>query len=1058
MIKKLIKRVVALLMLLSIFISSISSISVASVEISKAKLQDKGVIPMHLQFWSPKLKQWAYIVSSYVVYTENGKDYPAYCLNHELPGIGQEEGEYDSYSVDVSKVIDNVKVWRVIINGYPYKTPSQLGVSNKYDAFLATKQAVYCILYNYNPETRFRSKAQGADSRGDAIRTAIIKLVDIGRNGKQTPYTDGISAKEVGGLTKEGNYYSQEYKIDCGVTASEYTITPTSGMPSGAIITNTSGSKKTTFKGTENFKIKIPVSSLNKNKDVKIKFSIQGKAQTYPVFYGKTRISGTQNFALTFDPLGDITGSGNLEFKTNNGRIQINKTDDETKAPISGVTFQLTNKYGTVISNATTNEKGVATFSSLYPGDYKLKEVSTDKNYVLNNKEFDVNVKYNETTTKNITNSRQKGNLKIYKVDKDNHKLTLSGVKFDLYSEEFKKVVGTYTTDKNGEIQINNLRIGKYKLIEKSTGKWYNLNEKEITIEIKWNTTTENTIENEAKKGQLRVIKVDKDNNEILLEGVEFEVLDEKGNVLEKITTDKSGEALTSRYPIKDYSKLKIRESHTLENYVLSDKIETITLEENKIKNITFQNEKKKGKIKIIKVDKDNKEVKLEGVKFDVVDEQGNIVDTIVTNSTGEATTKSLPVDSEYTVIERETKKEYKLTEETQKITLEQDEIKNITFENEKRKGQLRVIKVDKDNNEVLLEGVTFDILDESGNIVDTVITDANGEAITKELPIDSEYTVIERETKKDYVLTDETKTLELKEDEITSIQFENEKIKGQIQITKVSSDDNSLTGDKKGIPLEGAVFEIYNSDDELIDTLTTDSEGKAISKRLVIGEYYLKEINSGSPYYLINSNIFKAEIKQNKEIVNVDIEDDSVDIEVEVEKKGFIETQSKDNIYYNFKNIKNKSNVSIDNFTWQDTLPTQALRADRIYTGTWNEDLEYSIWYKTNKNNYKMLKDGLSTQTNNEVSFKDVRLKKGEFITEYEFRFGKVKAGFSEIEAPILYCDMLEGLENGFIFTNYTKVSGNYEDKYVEDTDKWTTVTYVKEIEITQKLPKTGC
>ena len=1057
MIKKLIKRVVALLMLLSIFISSISSISVASVEISKAKLQDKGVIPMHLQFWSPKLKQWAYIVSSYVVYTENGKDYPAYCLNHELPGIGQEEGEYDSYSVDVSKVIDNVKVWRVIINGYPYKTPSQLGVSNKYDAFLATKQAVYCILYNYNPETRFRSKAQGADSRGDAIRTAIIKLVDIGRNGKQTPYTDGISAKKVGGLTKEGNYYSQEYKIDCGVTASEYTITPTSGMPSGAIITNTSGSKKTTFKGTENFRIKIPVSSLNKNKDVKIKFSIQGKAQTYPVFYGKTRISGTQNFALTFDPLGDVTGSGNLEFKTNNGRIQINKTDDETKAPISGVTFQLTNKDGTVISNATTNEKGVATFSSLYPGDYKLKEVSTDKNYVLNNKEFDVNVKYNETTTKNITNSRKKGNLKIFKVDKDNHKITLSGVKFDLYSEEFKKVVGTYTTDKNGEIQINNLRIGKYKLIEKSTGKWYNL-AKDTEIKVEWNNETKTTIENELKKGKVKVIKVDLDNKEVKLKDVEFQVKDQNGNVLENIKTNEKGEATTKDYPIRDYEKLTITETKTGKWYKLNDKPQTVTLKENEITNITFTNEKKKGQIKVIKVDLDNKEVKIPDVEFKVYDEKGNIVDTLKTDKNGEATSKRLPIDQEYKVQETKTGKWYVLNETPQKVTLKEDEITNMTFTNEKKKGQIRVIKVDMDNKEVKIPDVEFKVYDEKGNVVDTLKTDKNGEATTKRLPIDQKYTLQETKTLENYVLNDEVKTVVLKEDQITNITFENEKIKGQIQITKVSSNDNSLTGDKKGIPLEGAIFEVYNSDDELVDTLTTDSEGKAISKILVIGEYYLKEIDSGSPYYLINSNIFKAEIKENKEIVNLDIEDDSVDIEVEVEKKGFIETQSKDNIYYNFKNIKNKSNVSIDNFTWQDTLPTQALRADRIYTGTWNEDLEYSIWYKTNKNNYKMLKDGLSTQTNNEVSFKDVKLKKGEFITEYEFRFGKVKAGFSEIEAPILYCDMLEGLENGFIFTNYTKVSGNYEDKYVEDTDKWTTVTYGKEIEITQKLPKTGC
>lgn len=104
------------------------------------------------------------------------------------------------------------------------------------------------------------------------------------------------------------------------------------------------------------------------------------------------------------------------------------------------------------------------------------------------------------------------------------------------------------------------------------------------------------------------------------------------------------------------------------------------------------------------------------------------------------------------------------------------------------------------------------------------------------------------------------------------------------------------------------------------------------------------------------------------------------------------------------------------------------------------------------------MLVDDLSTQVNNEVSFKTAELEDDEFITEYEFRFGTVKVGFSEVDAPILYCDMLEGLGNGFVFTNYTKVFGTYEDKYVEDTDEWTTVTYFKEIEVTQKLPRTGC
>ena len=82
---------------------------------------------------------------------------------------------------------------------------------------------------------------------------------------------------------------------------------------------------------------------------------------------------------------------------------------------------------------------------------------------------------------------------------------------------------------------------------------------------------------------KVKIIKIDQDNNQIKLEGVEFEVLDENDNVLEKITTDKNGEALTSRYPIRDFEKIKIRESKTLETYVLSNEVKTVTLKENVI-------------------------------------------------------------------------------------------------------------------------------------------------------------------------------------------------------------------------------------------------------------------------------------------------------------------------------------------------------------------------------------------------------------------------------------------------------------------------------------------
>ena len=959
---KIIKRFVAITMILITLISTFSNVVFAT-EINSAHLQNKGDVEYHLQYWNESKNAWYYIITTFVTYTENGKEYPAYCVNKEYPGVGEESDYSVDVNASVTDVLGDVRIWRTIINGYPYKSASELGVANDLEAFQATKQAVYCILYNYDPATRYRGSEQGADARGSAIKNAIVKMVNEGRYGSQTPAEPDITLSKSGELYEDGNYYTQKVNVSSKVEMANYYITSVNNLPSGTIITNSNGNQTNSFNGNESMYVKIPKSQMGQDINNAV-INVQGKVKTYPVFYGKTRKQGTQNYALTFDPFGDGVGRIVLNAKTNTGKIQINKTDSETSQPISGVTFQLRNEDGSVVANATTNENGIANFTGLYQRNYKLVELSTNHNYVLNKATFDVNVEYNKTTKKDITNDHKKGNLKIYKVDKDNHKIALGNVKFDLYSEEFKRVIGSYTTNVDGEIKIDNLRTGSYKLIEKNTGKWYNL-AKDTEVEVKWNTTEENTIENELKKGQVKVVKVDLDNNEVKLQGIKFDVLDENGKVLETITTDENGEAYTSRYAIRDYSKITIREKETLQNYVLNDTPQTITLEADQIKTVTFTNELKKGQVKVIKVDLDNKEVKLKGVEFKVYDQDNKLVDTIT--------------------------------------------------------------------------------------------TDENGEAVSKRLRIDKEYHVVESKTLQNYVLNDTPQKVTLKQDQITDLTFENELIRGYIKIVKASKEDNKYNGDTKGTRLANAKFEVYDQDGKVVDTLVTDKNGEATTKALLKGKYTIKEIESPD-YYILTDVVFDAEIKKHKEVVDVNVLDDNVDIEVEVKKKGFVETQSKDSIYYDFSDIHNKSNIALDNFTWSDSLPTNALRANRIYTGTWNEDLKYSVWYKTNlSDDYKMLVDGLSTQQNNEVKFTDVELQDGEFITDYEFRFGTVKADFREVEKPRLYCDMLDNLPNGFIFVNHTKVSGNYKDKYVEDKDDWKTITYYKDIELSEKLPRTG-
>ena len=858
MIKKNIKKIMAVIMLIIISISNIQSIVMAKEIGDSAKLKKIGVCHTNIQF---KFSSgWSDVKCHYIGYTDGGNTYPAYCISHGLDGVD----ELGSYSVDLTKILDDEKIYRVIINGFPYKSASQLGVEDDYDAYMATKQAINCVMLGRDVRAVYR----GNNSAGNKVVDAIYNLTQIGRNGSQTFSTPNINISRVGEVVESGNDFIQEFKVNSNIQMSTYDIVATANMPSGSYIADTSGNARTNFSAGNNFELVIPKSSMNK--DINTTINITTKCKTYPVFFGKTTVSGSQNYAISSDPYGDYAGKTTLNVKTNTGIIKINKTDDETHKPIQGVTFQLLKEDGTIVANTTTNENGVATFSSLYRGKYILKETATNEKYILNTKEFEVDVEYNKTTTVDIENEHKKGNVKVYKIDKDNNRVVLGNVEFQLYSHEFEKVIGTYYTDVDGELLIKDLRIGDYSLIETKTNKWYNLAD-DTDVKIEWNLTKELQIENELKKGAIKIIKVDKDDNEVRLQNVKFNVMDKDGNVLEQLTTDKNGEAQTSKYAIRDISELKIQETQTLDNYVLDNEVHTIVLEENQIKNV----------------------------------------------------------------------------------------------------------------------------------------------------------------------------------------QFENEKIKGQIQITKVSKDDNKLTGEKKGTAIVGAEFEIYDMDNNLVDTVATDDNGIALSKELVKGKYTIKETKAPT-YYLVNQNTFNAEIINHKEIVNVDIEDESVDIKVEVEKTGFKETQSKDTIYYDFKNIKNNSNVYLDTFNWQDTLPTNALRLEKIFTGTWNQKLKYSVWYKTNLNNYRVIREDLYTEKNYEIDLTNIELQEGEYITDYEFRFGKVDIGFREVERPRIYCKVLDDLKNGFTFTNTTKVYGTYLDKYVEDNDKWVTIIYNKDLQLT-KLPRTG-
>ena len=339
------------------------------------------------------------------------------------------------------------------------------------------------------------------------------------------------------------------------------------------------------------------------------------------------------------------------------------------------------------------------------------------------------------------------------------------------------------------------------------------------------------------------------------------------------------------------------------------------------------------------------------------------------------------------------------------------------------------------------LIGAKLEVKDSEGKIIDSWTSSDKAHTI-EGLITGKTYTLTETIAPEGYVISNAIQFTVGNTSEVQQVTM----IDKQVKVSKT----DIATGEK----LEGAELEIQDKEGNIIDSWISTKEPHFVSG-LIEGKTYIL-VEKVAPYFYLLTESIEFTVSSDKETQVIEMKDEQVVLDINIEKYGFIETQSKDTIFYDFKNIENKSNTYLDNFTWQDTIPTNALRMGKIYTGTWNQDLQYSIWYKTNTNDYRLFKDNLSTNTNYEIQFSEAKLSEGEFITEFEFRFGRVDIGFKEVDSPILYCKMLDGLGDGFVFTNNTRVSGSYLDKTIEDKDKWTTTTYFKEIKL-DKLPRTG-
>lgn len=394
--KKIISIILSLLMIIGIL--AIPTKSNATFTIDKARLYSKGKSIDYLHWNGMGL------VCDFVVYEKDGKEYPAYCLNRELTGASTEL----SYSANVDRLLTDVKVWRVIINGYPYKTYQELGCANKEEAYLATKQAVYCIIYDRDPNTYVAT-----DEIGVRTKNALIQIVINAKNSTEVKVSSDLTIEDVTTKWQQDDinkkYLSKKYTVIANSTINSYTVELENMDVEGTKIVDENNNEKTEFKAGENFKIIIPITNMQNAGNFNIK--VNGKVATKPVLYAYPNDAKLQDYALTGEIYEDGSGTKTVNYTKNETKIIILKQDD-SKNPLEGVKFRLLDENNNIVhTELTTNKEGKIVLGNLEPGQYYLEETSTVNGYAVYKGKINAKLAYNEKLTIKVTNSKEVVNV-----------------------------------------------------------------------------------------------------------------------------------------------------------------------------------------------------------------------------------------------------------------------------------------------------------------------------------------------------------------------------------------------------------------------------------------------------------------------------------------------------------------------------------------------------------------------------------------------------------------------------------------------------------------------
>ena len=558
-----------------------------------------------------------------------------------------------------------------------------------------------------------------------------------------------------------------------------------------------------------------------------------------------------------------------------------------------------------------TDCEGIILTKGLLFHEYEIEEIENQivEGYTWNNNKMHINITYDDNIEWNnevnshinlyFSNKEVIGNIEIQKYGEelkitDNNlvynKINLGNINFSLYDSS-DKLIKNFNVNNDGYYKLNNLKIGKYYLIENTKLDNY-INKDKIIFEIKQTNQYDNIInvkldiQNYLKKGTLEFSKEDISTSSGIPNTI-ISIYDSNNNLLLTKETDNNGKIIINNLPIGKYY---IKEVKANDNYLISDEIVTFEIKENgEIVKARMTNKMITGILEINKIGEEEKIIdnnitynkkNLSNIKFLLYKDDNTYLDTLITDSNGYAKKEDLRLGNYY-LIEDSSNNNYIIDNSKYYFTISQKERddKNILvktyLENYLKKGTLEFSKIDS-KTKIGIPNTVIGIYDSSNKLLLSRKTDNNGKIVIYNIPY-GKYYLKEIKPNEYYLKSNEIIEFEIKENnEVIKKEMINERITGTINITK-KGEEYKFANDEiiySVINLEGIKFDLYDINDNYINSLITDSNGFATLSKLDLGKYYLKEENNNTNYILSDKYYFEINKEESNEdvIINLNI------------------------------------------------------------------------------------------------------------------------------------------------------------------------------------------